>query len=163
MSVTVQDHTSIVNNYDDASVVKATLDHARKLAPKLRHYDCMEVGAFRTSNEEALIYGIENDDHTYTALDRHGEPFVMFGVGREGNGAYIWLLGTKGIEENALKFAKHSKKLLPELIKPYGVVSNLVYSRYETSIKWLKWLGAKFITEVEINGSRFYEFIIISK
>lgn len=163
MSVTEQDHTNIVNTYDDASVVKATLDHALKLAPKLRHYDCMEVGAFLTSNEEALIYGLENDDHTYTALDKHGEPFAMFGVGTEGSTPYIWLLGTKGIEENALKFAKHSKKLLPELIKPYGIVSNLVYSRYDSSIKWLKWLGAKFITEVEINGYLFYEFIIISK
>ena len=163
MSVIEQNHTNIVNNYDDASVVKATLDHVWKLAPKLRKYDCMEVGAFLTSNEDALLYGIENDDKTYTALDKHGEPFAMFGVGTEGNEAYIWLLGSKGIEQNTLKFAKHSKKLLPELIKPYGVVSNLVYSRYETSIKWLKWLGAKFIRELDINGSRFYEFIIISK
>jgi len=155
--------TNIVNTYDDARVAKATLAHALKLAPKLRHYDCMEVGAFLTSNEEALIYGLENDDQTYTALDKHGEPFAMFGVGIEGSDPYIWLLGTQGVADNALTFAKYSKKLLPELIKPYGVVSNLVYKDYKASIKWLKWLGAKFIRELDINGSRFYEFIIISK
>ena len=161
--MTEQHHTNIVDTYDDASVVIATVDHAKKLAPKLRHYDCIEVGAFLTDNEEALMDGLENDDKTYTVLDRNGEPFVMFGVGVDNNQPYIWLLGSKGIEENALKFAKHSKKLLPELIKPYGVVSNLVYKDYGSSIKWLKWLGAKFITEVEINGYLFYEFIITSK
>ena len=104
-------------------MVEATLDHVWELAPKLRKYDCMEVGAFLTSNEDALLYGIENDDKTYTALDKHGEPFAMFGVGTEGSEAYIWLLGSKGIEQNTLQFARYSKKLLPELIKPYKVVS----------------------------------------
>lgn len=155
--------TNLCKEYGVCKLVPATLDHVHKLAPKLRHYDCMEVGAFFKSNEEALLDGLEKDDKTYTGLDSQGEPFVMFGVGVEDDQPYIWLLGTKGIENNALTFAKQSKKLLPQLIKPYGIVSNLVYSHYSSSIKWLKWLGAKFITEVEINGYRFYEFIIISK
>ena len=161
--MTEQEHTKVLYNFNTVTVVKATLDHVNQLAPKLRHYDCMEVGAFVTTNEDALLNGLERDDRTYTALDKHGQPFAMFGVGIEAGQPYIWLLGSKGVEENALTFARQSKKLLPELIKPYGVVSNLVYSRYGSSIKWLKWLGAKFITEVEINGYLFYEFIIISK
>ncbi len=155
--------TNLCKEYGVCKLVPATLDHVYKLGPKLRHYDRMEVGAFFTCNEDALLNGLDKDDQTYTGLDTQGEPFVMFGVGIENNQPYIWLLGSKGIEENALTFARQSKKILPELIKPYGVVSNLVYADYGSSIKWLKWLGAKFLTKVEINGYLFYEFIIISK
>lgn len=163
MSVTEQEHTKVVYDYNTIKVVRSTRDHITTLAPKLRKYDRMEIGAFFVTAEEALLNGFENDDVTYTALDLKGEPFSMFGVGTQNNIPYIWLLGTKGIEENALTFARQSKNLLPQLIKPYGVVTNLVYKDYTASVKWLKWLGAKFIKEVDINGYLFYEFIIISK
>ena len=57
-------------------------------------------------------------------------------------------------------FAKASKELLPYLIKDYPVVTNLVLKDYTASVRWLRWLGAKFIREVELKGRTFYEFII---
>ena len=141
--------------------VLATKEHAKELAPFLRLKDRLEVNAEQFSTcEEALMAGLNNDDLTITALDKEGKPFAMFGVGTALDKPYIWLLGSAGVKDNWYVFAKASKYLLPFLITDYPVVSGLVIKEYKISIKWLKWLGAIFIREVEHNGTPFYEFII---
>ena len=141
--------------------VLATEQHAKDLAPFIRNNDRLEVGAYGFDNcEESLLNALENDRITITALDKDDVPFAMFGVGDAGEMPYIWLLGSDSVAENWYTFAKASKKLLPHLIKDYPIVTNLVLKDYEASVRWLKWLGAKFIREVDLAGYTFYEFII---
>ena len=152
----------LIKEYNDGCrAVLATEEHAKELAPFLRLKDRLEVGAEQFSTcEEALMAGINNDDLTITALDKKGVPFAMFGVGVALERPYIWLLGSAGVADNWYLFAKASKHLLPFLISDYPAVTNLVIKDYKTSIRWLKWLGAIFIREVNHNGTPFYEFII---
>jgi hypothetical protein len=152
----------LVKEYSNGcKAVVATEQHAKELAPLLRHEDNLEVGAYGyKTNEESLLNAIAKDDVTVTALDAQGKPFAMMGVGNAKDMPYIWLLGSSGVKDNWYVFAKASKELLPFLTKNYPVVTNLVLKEYHASVRWLRWLGAKFIREVELEGHTFYEFII---
>jgi hypothetical protein len=143
------------------SVCIATLAHAEKLAPLLRKEDITEAKAFGyPSSKEALTEAIAADDLSITCLDAEGVPFAMLGVGRAGDTSYIWLLGSEGIKDNWYTFAKGSKEWIQPLIKKYGKVTNFVLESYETSVRWLNWLGADFTKRVEIGGEMFLEFVI---
>ena len=143
------------------SVCIATLAHAEKLAPLLRKEDITEAKAFGyPSSIEALTEAIAADDLSITCLDAEGVPFAMLGVGRAGDTSYIWLLGSEGIKDNWYTFAKGSKEWIQPLIKKYGKVTNFVLESYETSVRWLNWLGADFTKRVEIGGEMFLEFVI---
>lgn len=145
----------------DCKAVLATHDHAEEMAPFIRQLDKIETAAYGfTTCEAALKAGVDNDDVTFTALDGDGVPFAMMGVGSFGDANYIWLLGTDGVKDNWYNFGKASRLLLPVLLSKYDVVSNLVLKDYTDSVRWLKWLGAKFIREVNIAGYDFYEFIL---
>lgn len=152
----------LIKEYSNGcKAVVATEQHAKELAPLLRHEDSLEVGAYGfQSNEASLLNALNKDDITITALDAEGAPFAMLGVGQTKDMPYIWLLGSAGVKDNWYVFAKASKELLPYLIKDYPVVTNLVLKDYTASVRWLKWLGAQFIREVELEGQMFYEFIL---
>ena len=156
-------HSMLIKEYSNGcKAVLATEDHARELAPLLREYDSIEVSVGQFGdNEEALLYGVRNDDVTITGLDPDGKPIVMFGVGSSDDSIpYIWLLGSKGVRDYWYTFAKASRELLPHLLLDHPCVANIVLKEYDDSVRWLRWLGAKFIREVEINDHQFYEFII---
>lgn len=159
------DMDKLIKEYSNGcKAVLATEQHAKELAPFLRGYDRMEVGAYGfTDCEEALTEAVKNDDITITALDADGVPFAMVGVGNAGKMPYIWLLGSDAVQDNWYVFAKASKEFLPHLMKDYPIVTNFVLKDYTASVRWLKWLGAKFIREVDFNGALFYEFIITKK
>ena len=158
---TDMDNETIVS-YGKCRAVVATPDHAEELAPLLRKYDRMEVGAFGfDSTEDVLMSALSTDDITIAAVDEDNKPFAMLGVGSKFGMPYIWLLGSEGVQKHWYVFAKASKQLLPSIIGKYPLVMNYVLKDYTASVNWLKWLGAKFIREVEINGYLFYEFVII--
>jgi len=151
----------VIKEYKTAKAVLATEEHALALAPLLRVKDRMEVGAYGFNDEtDALMSAIQNDTITITAMDADNNPFAMFGVGTTKGISYIWLLGSEGVKDNWYVFAKASKQILPHLLHEHPIVTNLVLKEYEESVRWLKWLGAKFLREIEINGCLFYEFII---
>lgn len=152
----------LIKEYSNGcKAVLATEQHAEDLAPFLRMHDRMEVGAYGfTDSQEALTEAIKNDDITITALDKDDVPFAMLGVGNAGKMPYIWLLGSDAVQDNWYVFAKASKEFLPLLMMDYPIVTNFVLKEYTASVRWLKWLGAKFIREVDLGGGIFYEFII---
>ena len=151
----------VLATYGKCRAVVAKPHHAEALAPLLRKYDRMEVGAFGFEDpKDVLLSALITDDITIAALDGDDMPFAMLGVGTNEGIPYIWLLGSEGVKEHSYVFAKASKQLLPSIMHNYPVVMNYVLKDYTASVKWLKWLGAKFIREVEINGYLFYEFII---
>ena len=152
---------NVIAQYGECKAVVATPYHAEELAPLLRRYDRMEVGAFGFEDaEDVLLSALSADDITIAAIDGNNKTFAMLGVGSKEGIPYIWLLGSEGVQEHAYVFAKASKQLLPSIMMNYPTVMNYVLKDYTASVRWLKWLGAKFIREVEINGYRFYEFII---
>lgn len=153
----------IVSVHGDCKVVVATLDHIEAIYPFMRVEDKIEAACMGHQPKEALEIAFKQDDVTLTALDKDDVPFAMFGVGQVEGLAYIWLLGTDGLPDNAYQFVKASKKYVKTLSKPYDCVFNFVHKDNKLAIKWLRFCGAKFIRSLEFSSQPFYEFIITTE
>ncbi len=154
----------VKNTYGDCKIVPATEEHIEGIAAKMRVGDQLECACFGFSPQDALYFAMSQDDRTHTVLDGAKVPFAMFGAGsrKEGDGSYIWLLGTDGVFENKRQFAAASRPWVNYLVKPYGVVSNLVHKENAHAVRWLRFCGAKFVRELQVLSNPFYEFIITS-
>ena len=54
----------------------------------------------------------------------------------------IWLCFTSEYARHKLSFLRFSKQLLPRLLKAYGVLTNVVWTKNTTHVEYLDWLGA---------------------
>lgn len=62
------------------------------------------------------------------------------------NQAYLWLYTTDVITEHQFVLVRHSQLVMEEILKRYKSVCGHVVTGHgdSKSIRWLKWLGAKF-------------------
>ncbi len=162
LEVSVFDRSII--KYPTVKVVEAHPDHADYLAPRLRAEDKMECMCLGKKPIEALHEAFSYDIATLTILNKKEKPIAMFGIG-EGDFPYIWMLGTDELMKTCKKdFVKHSKTWVKELLKlTEGIAANYVYKYNRPAVRWLRWIGADFIGEIEFNNEPFYKFIIINK
>jgi hypothetical protein len=58
--------------------------------------------------------------------------------------AYLWLWTTEKIKEHPFVFVRRAQIVVAELLKEYSVVVGHTVVGARNSIRWLKWLGAKF-------------------
>jgi hypothetical protein len=72
------------------------------------------------------------------------------------NQAYLWLYTTDVIKEHQFILIRHSQLVMEEILKRYkSVCGHVVFGSGDSkSVRWLKWLGAKF-GEPEENGVPF--------
>ena len=150
--------------YPTVKIVQAHPDHADYLAPRLRAADKMECMCLGKRPIEALHEAFLHDIATLTILNKKQKPIGMFGVGDGDMFSYIWMLGTDELMKTCKKdFVKHSKKWVEELLKlTGGMAANFVYKYNRPAVRWLRWIGADFIGEIEFNKQPFYKFIIIN-
>lgn len=153
--------TVLVKQYKHATIVKATYEHIEDVAKWMRREDVKEIACLGHTPQTALQSGLDKDDVTLAVLNKNGVAFAMFGVGRWGAQAYIWMLSTNEIEGDCkYEFIRASKEWTQRLVKPYQTAVNYVHKDNTTHLRWLKFCGANFIREVQINGHPFVEFII---
>ena len=150
--------------YPSLEIVQAHPDHADYLAPKLRAGDNMECMCMGRKPLDALHDAFKYDLATLTVLNNKGKPIGMFGVGEGDMFPYLWMLGTDEISKRYKKeFVKYSKTWVNELLKLVGgMAGNFVYKYNRPAVRWLRWVGAEFIEEVEFNKEPFYNFILIN-
>ena len=62
------------------------------------------------------------------------------------NQAYLWLYTTDVIKEHQFVLVRHSQLVMEEILKRYkSVCGHVVMGKGDSkSVRWLKWLGAKF-------------------
>jgi hypothetical protein len=58
--------------------------------------------------------------------------------------AYLWLYTTDVIEEHQFVLVRHSQMVVEEILKEYPSIVGHATLGSGKSIRWLKWLGAKF-------------------
>lgn len=142
-----------------------TQEDVEYLAIRLREDDVEEVLAANNTPFNALSHGLAVSNPCYTLVDRENVPVAMCGVaeGTYNNSGIIWLLGTKGIEENPMTFLRHSKSVIDGLFVTTGhdFFYNYTYVKNELHHKWLRWLGFKFIRTITLptTGKDFIEFV----
>lgn len=142
---------------------KPTARDVRLLVENMRQTDKDELKAYY------------NDDYTFAvntsikfstdswAVVVNGKLLFIAGVGllsMIGKVGCPWLLGTDAINQFPFEFYKQSKKLLNEVLRDYAALTNHVYGKNATAIRFLKHLGFS-VKEAEpygAHGELFHPF-----
>ena len=144
----------------------SVLHDCQVIAENIREDDRREILAMSGGEPlEAMVAGFIHSDKPRTVLV--GEtPVAMFGSGEVEPGVgVVWLLGTDGIEDISIQFLRESKHWLEQLHDKYEMLFNYVDERNTVHIKWLRWLGFKFINRHEqfgVENRPFIEFVRIN-
>jgi hypothetical protein len=140
------------------------------LVERMRPEDVQEIKAGRGVEPlPALLYGLRTADICYT-LGNEENPYVgIVGVSKTyvpGAGG-VWMLCTEDLVKHQFKFLRGCLQsgVLEEFHDRYPVLWNCVDERNTQHIKWLTWLGFKFIMRHPYYGVEqrpFLEFVRIS-
>lgn len=111
-------------------------------------------------------------DEDYRALDActsfashlwigyiRGEPVCAWGLVPPtflSDRAYLWLYSTDAVEEFKFLFVRHSQLIMEQMKQIYPEIYGVCALSQPKSIRWLKWLGAKF----DQPGSTYISFSI---
>lgn len=123
------------------SILKATLEHVKEIAPVIREADKNEVFAASSLDvEKALTQSIDVNGYHYSGFV-DGKLICIFGIARIENIGVPYLLGTDEIEKHKRIVAVYSKGFIDKYKREFDYMVNFVDARNELAIKWLKWLG----------------------
>ena len=143
-----------------------TWDDVYHVVDNMREEDVDECRAGGLTAYSALSLSYESALVSYTLLTPEHVPAAILGVQDSVLGPQfgsIWMLGTEDIAKHKVTFLKRCKPFLTELYDKTGkeCFYNYTYSENKLHHAWLKWLGFKFIREVELPpyGFSFIEFV----
>lgn len=126
------------------TILPATMDHARDLAPRLRALDRAEVeAASGLPPEVALMRSYDLSTHAWAA-HAGGRTVALWGVGplslSEGKGC-PWLLASAAFDAMGPVVARLSRPMLDLILVLYPRLENHVDARHARAVRWLAWLG----------------------
>jgi len=131
-------------------------DIPKLLRLQLRQADQDEIrAALEMDPAVALAKSIEVSDWVRVILIRD-EIVGIFGVA----GVVPWFMASDRIYEHKLTFLKQSKRIIQQMLKDVGRLTNMVDSRHTQAVQWLAWLGFKIDKEnpILLRGVPFYLF-----
>lgn len=142
----------------------ATVQDALELAPKLRQADLREVKAASGQSPEAvLLCGVSYGRPCLSFVDPEGNLAGMFGVTPTGvpEIGVVWLLSSDAVERYPMHFLRRCKPWVEKFNDMYPILTNFVDQRNEVHVRWLRWLGFKFLRLVEYGVEQlpFYEIV----
>lgn len=143
-----------------------TWDDVYFVADFMREEDQDECRAGGLTPVSALSLSYEKAIVSYTLLTPSTyEPAAVLGVGESPLGPQfgtLWMLGTDAISKHKFTFLRNCRPFLNDLFESTGMdcFYNYTYSENTLHHAWLKWLGFKFLREVELPpyGFTFIEF-----
>lgn len=141
------------------TVVAATEELARRMAPHLRLIDCREIRAGQDPTEIALGC-VRASSHAW-AWVVDGEPVALFGVVPRsvlGGVGTAWLLTTDAIRHDLRTFWLGSRIMLAELLRLYPRIEGFVDARFTSSVTWLTRLGFQLEAPHDHHGVPFRYF-----
>jgi hypothetical protein len=137
------------------------------IAPRLRKADLIEMNSFHDECKDPADilkkgFYLSGDD-CWTITTKDGTPVAIFGVTKVSHffGA-VWMMGTNQIKDIHMDFIRHCRSWIPVLHEKYPLLGNVVYAKNDIHIKWLKFMGFRFIKKHKSLGNMdlpFYEFI----
>ena len=132
-----------------------TLEAAKEVASNLRPEDRREVEeGYGVNATEALLEAVQKPSCVYFTVP-NGKTAGMAGVDP---GGQIWMLCTPAILEYPITFAREAKRYVER--QPDKLLWNVVDKRNTVHLKLLKFLGFKFLRELEFGQNKlsFIEF-----
>lgn len=92
---------------------------------------------------EAMKASLLASSDASLVTDNEGLPIALYGVAPSPAPSVgtPWLVGTPGVEENGLSFAKQTRRYVEEMHRDYPVLTNFVDARNTAAIDWLLFAG----------------------
>ena len=142
----------------------ATRADVISLAPRLREADLEEAAALNLDPFLSLIHSMQAEGAETQAIVKGELVIGLFGyvpyvAEEDGECAVVWAVGSPEVEDHPIGILKISKRWTEEFQKKFDTLTNLIDSRNELHLKWLRWCGMKLTGEYMIGGVKFYSFV----
>jgi len=125
------------------TMVSATEEDVRELAPLLRVEDRLEVLALGLNPIEGLLQSLAGAQEAWT-YRAQGQIVCMAGIAPRsliGRTGVPWLLGTELVVRHRRSFMVETRRVVARWLTHFDALTNIVDARYEAAIRWLDWLG----------------------
>jgi hypothetical protein len=130
-----------------------------ELAPNLRSEDKREVNTLGKTSEQALLSGYLFGKVCRSIINNYGQVVGMYGVvPADSKTGLVWMLGSDKLKKIKIPFLKESRTEVEKMNTLFPHLWNIIDSRNEMHLKWIKWCGFKIIGERMVNNVKFYEF-----
>lgn len=129
------------------TMLPATEDDARELAPLLRAEDRAEISALSGRDPAGLLVESVAASWESTTYRADGALICIGGVAPLsliGSTGVPWLMGTDLVPVHRKAFMRHSREAMPRWLARFPILRNVVDARYAEAIRWLRWLGFRF-------------------
>ena len=138
---------------------ESQLDDLTYLYLNIRYEDKREVETLGYKVDQVLALSFGNSQICRTIIDNRGRVVGIYGVvPLSDKCGQVWMLGTDGLVKIKTAFLKQSRSEVEGMNKVFPHLCNIIDSRNEVHLKWIKWCGFKIIGEKVINNVKFYEF-----
>lgn len=113
----------------------------------------------RSVDESHMSFAVRDDSFNLLAC------FGFADAGVIGHGGIPWMLGTKHIKENSVFVVKTTKYWCEFMLATrYNTLSNMVWDKNKTSIKYLETVGFKMGDRIDLpTGEGAFEFSMVRK
>ena len=92
-------------------------------------------------------------------INNHGQVVGMYGVvPADDKTGLVWMLGSDKLKKITRPFLRESRTEVEGMNTLFPHLWNIIDSRNEMHLKWIKWCGFKIIGERMVNNVKFYEF-----
>jgi hypothetical protein len=116
---------------------------AVRILPYLRIRDASFLEGKDCAPHQVIINEVARSILAYTVtLD--GMPAVIWGAiltSMLNDQAYVWMLGTRMIDDHPTAFLRHSRKAVMEMRKRFGILYGSLEPDFAVSERWLRWMG----------------------
>ena len=130
-----------------------------ELAPNLRSEDKREVETLGKTPEQSLLTGYLLGRVCRSIINNYGQVVGMYGVvPADSKTGLVWMLGSDKLKKIKIPFLKESRTEVEKMNILLPHLWNIIDSRNELHLKWIKWCGFKIIGERMVNNVKFYEF-----
>lgn len=131
------------------------------LATNIRPEDRDEIwAALGETPRQALMRGYLHSTECFTVHDE-GKPVCMFGYKVFEKGLYgsVWMLASTDLSSHKWRFLRRSEECLSRMHGACPLLFNVVDQRNDLHIKWLRWLGFRFIRIIQNHGKQGLPFV----
>ena len=130
-----------------------------ELAPNLRSEDKREVNTLGKTSEQSLLTGYLLGRVCRSIINNYGQVVGMYGVvPADDKTGLVWMLGSDKLKKIKRPFLRESRTEVEKMNTLFPHLWNIIDSRNEMHLKWIKWCGFKIIGERMVNNVKFYEF-----
>jgi hypothetical protein len=135
---------------------EATFADAIDMLPRLRLHDQKTIERLGLDPVSLLKRTFDNKAPIHVALVG-GVPACMWGIEKKTllSPWLIWMLTTELVDKSPIKFLRESRRVVQEWSAEFGTLEGLVDSNFDTSARWLRWIGFRPISVDEFTRMRY--------